>query len=244
MLFRSTLFALVLVIGTVVDDAIVVVERVLFVMERDGTDAREATGRAMKDVSGPMLATTLIFLAIFLPVAFMSGITGEIYRQFAVTISVSVCFSTLVAFTLSPAMCAHMLTRNVGMKKRGPLAWFNRAVSAATRGYVRGAIWIARRTVVTLGLMAIVLASCWGIFRTTSSTLIPDEDQGSVFVSIQLPEGATLGRYNELKKKLIPQLREIPGVAYALNIDGMSMMGGGGGENVGMVNYQDRKSVV
>ena len=230
-----TLFALVLVIGTVVDDAIVVVERVLFVMERDGTDAREATGRAMKDVSGPMLATTLIFLAIFLPVAFMSGITGEIYRQFAVTISVSVCFSTLVAFTLSPAMCAHMLTRNVGMKKRGPLAWFNRAVSAATRGYVRGAIWIARRTVVTLGLMAIVLASCWGIFRTTSSTLIPDEDQGSVFVSIQLPEGATLGRYNELKKKLIPQLREIPGVAYALNIDGMSMMGGGGGENVGMV---------
>ena len=230
-----TLFALVLVIGTVVDNAIVVVERVLFVMERDGTDAREATGRAMKDVSGPMLATTLIFLAIFLPVAFMSGITGEIYRQFAVTISVSVCFSTLVAFTLSPAMCAHMLTRNVGMKKRGPLAWFNRAVSAATRGYVRGAIWIARRTVVTLGLMAIVLASCWGIFRTTSSTLIPDEDQGSVFVSIQLPEGATLGRYNELKKKLIPQLREIPGVAYALNIDGMSMMGGGGGENVGMV---------
>lgn len=228
-----TLFALVLVIGTVVDDAIVVVERVLFVMERDGTDAREATGRAMKDVSGPMLATTLIFLAIFLPVAFMSGITGEIYRQFAVTISVSVCFSTLVAFTLSPAMCAHMLTRNVGMKKRGPLAWFNRAVSAATRGYVRGAIWIARRTVVTLGLMAIVLVSCWGIFRTTSSTLIPDEDQGSVFVSIQLPEGATLGRYNELKKKLIPQLREIPGVAYALNIDGMSMMGGG--ENVGMV---------
>ena len=161
-----TLFALVLVIGTVVDDAIVVVERVLFIMERDKVGPREATGRAMRDVSGPMLATTLIFLAIFLPVAFMGGITGEIYRQFAVTIAIAVCFSTLVAFTLSPAMCAHMLTKDIKMKTRGPLAWFNRGVSAATNAYVKGAMWIARRTAVTLGLLAVIAAGCWGIFQT------------------------------------------------------------------------------
>jgi hydrophobe/amphiphile efflux-1 (HAE1) family protein len=104
-----TLFGLVLVIGTVVDDAIIVVERVLFVMDRDKCDAKTATMQAMKDITGPMTATTLVFLAIFVPVAFMTGITGEIYRQFAVTVSVSVCFSLVVALTLSPAMCALLL---------------------------------------------------------------------------------------------------------------------------------------
>jgi hydrophobe/amphiphile efflux-1 (HAE1) family protein len=228
-----TLFAFVLVIGTVVDNAIVVVERVLFVMERDKAGPREATALAMKDVSVPMLASTLIFLAIFLPVAFMGGITGEIYRQFAVTISVSVSFSLLVAFTLSPAMCAHML-KNVRTKTRGPLAWFNKGVSAATRGYVKGAMWIARRTAVTLGLLGIVTAACWIIFKSTPTSLLPNEDQGTVFISVQLPEGATQGRYNEVTRKLIPRLRNIPGVSYVLNMDGMNMMGGGG-ENVGMV---------
>lgn len=229
-----TLFALVLVIGTVVDDAIVVVERVLFIMERDKVGPREATGRAMRDVAGPMLATTLIFLAIFLPVAFMGGITGEIYRQFAVTISISVCFSALVAFTLSPAMCAHMLTKDIKMKTRGPLAWFNRGVSAATSAYVKGAMWIARRTAVTLGLLAVIAAGCWGIFQTIPTSMLPDEDQGFLLVSIQLPEGATQGRYNEVKRKLIPQLNALPGMEHVMNIDGMSMMGGGG-ENVGSI---------
>ena len=118
------MFGLVLVIGTVVDDAIVVVERVLYVMEEENLPAPQATERAMKDVSGPMIATTLVFMAIFVPVAFMGGITGEIYKQFAVTMSFAVCCSTTVAFSLSPAMCAHML-RNIEPKRHGPLAWFN-----------------------------------------------------------------------------------------------------------------------
>ena len=110
----------------------------------------------MKDITGPMTATTLVFLAIFLPVAFMGGITGEIYRQFAVTVSFSVVFSLVVALTLSPAMCAHMLT-NVRPKTRGPLAWFNKMDKMAARGYVKGAMWIARRTLVTIGLFALVV---------------------------------------------------------------------------------------
>ena len=128
-----TLFGLVLVIGTVVDDAIVVVERVLYVMEHEGLPPAEATERAMKDVSGPMIATTLVFLAIFVPVTMIEGITGEIYRQFGVTMSFAVVCSTLVAFTLSPAMCANLFT-NIKPKTRGPLAWFNKSLELCTNG--------------------------------------------------------------------------------------------------------------
>ena len=150
-----TLFALVLVIGTVVYNAIIVVERVMFVMERDGLNPRDATVQAMKDVTGPMTATTLVFLAIFVPVAFMGGMTGVIYRQFAVAISFSVVFSLIVALTLSPAMCAYLLG-SVRPKKRGPLAWFNKGLGLCTRGYVAGAMWIARRALVVIILFTAV----------------------------------------------------------------------------------------
>jgi hydrophobe/amphiphile efflux-1 (HAE1) family protein len=227
-----TLFGLVLVIGTVVDDAIIVVERVLFVMERDKSNSVDATIQAMKDVTGPMTATTLVFLAIFVPVAFMGGITGEIYRQFAVTISFSVVFSLIVALTLSPAMCAHMLA-GVKPKTWGPLAWFNTAVAAATKGYVAGAMWIARKTIVTiLFLGAVIGASMWRM-EVTPTSFIPDEDQGAILAMIQLPEGASQGRTRAVMEKLIPQYRDIPGVENVMAIMGFSMMGDSG-ENVGM----------
>jgi hydrophobe/amphiphile efflux-1 (HAE1) family protein len=240
-----TLFGLVLVIGTVVDDAIIVVERVLFVMDRDKRDARTATIQAMKDVTGPMTATTLVFLAIFVPVAFMTGITGEIYRQFAVTISVSVCFSLVLALTLSPAMCAHML-RDVKPKTRGPLAWFNRALARSTRGYVAGAMWIARRTLVTVGLFAFVVAACYAIARVTPTEFIPDEDQGAAFAAVQLPEGASQGRLRAVMNRFVPRVREIPGVAFTGDIEGFSLLGNMG-ENVGSVilpleNWDERHS--
>ncbi|MDR3075674.1 MAG: efflux RND transporter permease subunit, partial [Synergistaceae bacterium] len=228
-----TLFGLVLVIGTVVDDAIIVVERVMFIMERDKVNSTDATLQAMKDVTGPMTATTLVFLAIFVPVTFMSSITGVIYRQFAVTISFSVVFSLIVALTLSPAMCAHMLN-NVKPKKRGPLAWFNKGVAFATKGYVRGAIWIARRAAVTLLLFGAVVGASVYIYTHTRTEFLPDEDQGAVMTMVQLPEGASQSRTREAMGKIIPQALGVPGVKYVMSVEGFSMMGSSG-ENVGMV---------
>ncbi|MDR1481736.1 MAG: efflux RND transporter permease subunit [Synergistaceae bacterium] len=228
-----TLFGLVLVIGTVVDDAIIVVERVLFIMDRDGTSPLEATEQAMRDVSGPMTATTLIFLAIFVPVAFMSGITGEIYRQFAVTISFAVMFSLVVAFTLSPAMCAHML-KDAKPKTWGPLAWFNKAVMACTRGYVAGAMFIARYAVLTILFFGVVAGASYWMLGITRSSFIPDEDQGAAFSAIQLPEGASQGRTRAVLNKFIEGVSAIPGVATVGKIEGFSIMGDSG-ENVGSV---------
>ncbi|QVL35968.1 efflux RND transporter permease subunit [Aminirod propionatiphilus] len=228
-----TLFAFVLVIGTVVDDAIIVVERVLYVMERDRVNSVDATVQAMKDVTGPMTATTLVFLAIFVPVAFMGGITGEIYRQFAVTVSFSVVFSLVVALTLSPAMCAHML-HDVKPKRRGPLAWFNRLVAKASSGYVAGSLWIARRAVVTVVFFGLVVGGSLLIMKATPTAFVPDEDQGAVFAVVQLPEGASQGRTQAVMDKVLPRLRAIPGVKFAMSIVGYSLMGGSG-ENVSSI---------
>ncbi len=228
-----TLFGLVLVIGTVVDNAIVVVERVLFIMDRDDCTPEQATIQAMQDVTGPMVATTLVFLAIFVPVGFMGGITGEIYRQFAVTISFAVVFSLIVALTLSPAMCAHLLQK-VEPAKSGPLKWFNTALANATDKYVAGSVWMARKLLVTVISLVAVVAVSLLIVKTSPTAFIPDEDQGTVFAAIQLPEGATQVRTQAVTKRIIPQLMKIPGVKYVMNIEGHNIMGGNG-ENVGTI---------
>lgn len=228
-----TLFGMVLVIGTVVDDAIIVVERVLFIMERDKCSAREATIQAMKDITGPMVATTLVFLAIFVPVAFMSGMTGVIYRQFAVTIAFSVLCSLVVALTLSPAMCAHMLG-GIKPKTHGPLAWFNKILARATKGYVAGAMWVARRTIVTLSFLLLIIFMCYGIIKTTPTAFIPEEDQGTIFAAVQLPEGASQGRLEAVMRHFVPSVRAIPGVAFTVSVKGFSILGDAG-ENVGSV---------
>ncbi|MBR0149941.1 MAG: efflux RND transporter permease subunit [Synergistaceae bacterium] len=234
-----TLFGLVLVIGTVVDDAIVVVERVLYIMEHEGLGSVEATERAMRDVSGPMIATTLVFLAIFVPVAMMSGITGQIYKQFGVTMSFAVVCSTFVAFTLSPAMCAHLLT-DIKPKMRGPLAWFNKGLNLCTGGFVRVSMLLARSFIV---LMLCLVASCaasWYIMKETPTTFIPDEDKGAIMGMIQLPEGASRERTSSLVQSLMPEIAEIPGVRNNMAVEGYSFMGGSG-ENMGLfvVSLQD-----
>ena len=228
-----TLFGLVLVIGTVVDDAIIVVERVIYIMERDKLSSVNATIQAMKDISGPMAAVTLVFLAIFVPVTFMQGITGVIYRQFAVTISFSVMFSLLVALTLSPAMCAHMLT-NLKPKRRGPLAWFNKGVTLTMKGYVRIAMVIARYSVLTLLLFAAFVFSAYYLYVRTPTEFLPDEDQGVVMAMIQLPEGASQSRTREAMDKIVTQAIALPGVNYVMSVEGFSMIGASG-ENVGMI---------
>lgn len=228
-----SLFGLVLVIGTVVDDAIIVVERVLYIMDRDHCDPGTATLQAMRDVTGPMVATTLVFLAIFVPIAFMEGITGQIYRQFAVTISFSVVFSLIVALTLSPAMCAHMLQK-VHQKESGPLKLFNNALASSTEKYVSGSVWLARRKAVTFLVLALVIAGAAFAAKRLPTEFLPEEDQGAVFTSIQLPEGASLGRTQAVMDKLIPQIREIPGVKFVMGIKGYSIIGGAS-ENMGSV---------
>ena len=227
-----TLFGLVLVIGTVVDDAIVVVERVLYVMEHEGLPPAEATERAMKDVSGPMIATTLVFLAIFVPVTMIEGITGEIYRQFGVTMSFAVVCSTLVAFTLSPAMCANLFT-NIKPKTRGPLAWFNKSLELCTNGFVRVSMLIARSFIVIILCLAASCAASWFIMKITPATFVPDEDQGAAMGTVQLPEGASMQRTAEVMQSLLPELAEIPGVKNETGIVGYSLIGGNG-ENIGM----------
>ena len=228
-----SLFGLVLVIGTVVDDAIIVVERVQFLVDRDNLDLESATRQAMKDVTGPMVATTLVFLAIFVPVGFMSGITGQIYRQFAVTISFAVVFSLVVALTLSPAMCAHLL-KKVEPKTSGPLKWFNTALAQSTDKYVTGSVWIAKRKILTIVLLLVILISAAWAAKRLPTEFLPNEDQGAAFTAIQLPEGASLNRTQAVMDKVIPQVLDIPGVKFVMGIKGYSLLGGAS-ENMGSI---------
>ena len=225
-----SLFGLVLVVGTVVDDAIVVVERVQFIMERDGCGAKAATVQAMKDVTGPMMATTFVFLAIFAPVAFLTGITGQIYKQFAVTIGFAVCFSLIVALTLSPVMCAHLLTK-ARPARSGPLKRFNGMLASGTRGYVEGASWFAKHKLTAAALLCAVTISALAIFKLSPGAFIPDEDQGVVFAAIQLPEGATMPRTEQVVSALTNDANTIAGVKNVMSIYGNNMLGGNG-ENV------------
>lgn len=228
-----SLFGLVLVIGTVVDDAIIVVERVLYIIDRDHCSAETATLQAMKDVTGPMVATTLVFLAIFVPVGFMGGITGQIYRQFAVTISFSVVFSLVVALTLSPAMCAYLL-KKVHPKKSGPLKWFNDLLGLSTNKYVAGSVWLAKRKVVTVVVLGAIIVAAVLSAKYLPAEFLPDEDQGAAFAAIQLPEGASLGRTQAVMDKLIPEIKDIPGVKFVMGIKGYSIIGGAS-ENQGSI---------
>ncbi len=225
-----TLFGLVLVIGTVVDNAIVVVERVIYLMEEKGLGHREATVQAMRDVTGAMVASTLVLLAIFVPIAFAGGMSGRIYRQFAVSISAAVVFSLVVALTLSPALCATLL-RLPKPRERGPLAWFSALLAHSRKGYVAASAWVARRGVVTVVALLLTTAFTCLLLVRTPTAFIPDEDQGVVFVDVQLPEGATLARTQGVLRKMTPWVLETPGVEAVLNVAGFSMIGGRG-ENV------------
>lgn len=240
-----TLFGLVLAIGLVVDDAIVVVERVLYLMDSEGLDHKAASIKAMEQVSGAVIATTLVLLSIFVPIAFVGGITGKIYQQFAVAISAAVGFSTINALTLSPALCATML-RVVKPKQHGPLRWFNTALGRVRTGYVSLSMGFARRLVVTALILITVFAGMYGLFAVSSTSFLPDEDQGVIFGMLQLPEGAALGRTQQILDEVVTPLKDEDGVAFVMHVAGFSMMGGSG-ENMaffllGLKNWAERES--
>ena len=218
-----TLFGLVLAIGLVVDDAIVVIENVQRHIE-EGLSPKRASEVAMGEVSGPIIAAALVLAAVFLPVAFSPGITGELYRQFAVTIVISFTISTFVALTLSPALCAHLL------RKEPPrpifwLRWFNAGFRGLSRNYLLGVRFFARRLVVMSLAFAIVTGAAYAIYRDMPKGFLPTEDQGVVFSNVILPDGASLARTSEVTRKLEQAIQTIPGISR------VNTIGGAGGAN-------------
>ncbi len=227
-----TLFGLVLAIGLVVDDAIVVVERVLYLMKEENLSPKDASIKAMEQVSGAIVATTLVLLAIFVPIGFIGGITGKIYQQFAVAISTSVAFSSINALTLSPALCATLL-RPLDAITSGPLFWFNAVLNKSRNSYVALVGMIGRKvSVIALFLVLLVLLNI-AFLKISHTSFIPGEDQGVIMSNIQLPEGASRERTQKFFEKIYPIIKNEPGVANVLGVVGTSMIGGSG-ENVGM----------
>ena len=222
-----TLFGLVLSIGVVVDDCIVVVERVQFLIETRGLNAKEATIQAMSDVTSAVIATTLVLLGVFLPVGFMSGITGRIYQQFSITLSAAVCFSTLCALTLAPALCS-LLLHEARPYKHGPLAWFNWGVNKFKGFFVLCAKWLARRLLLTAALLVLTILVTVQMFLSSETSFLPDEDQRVVFISMEMPEGSARNRTRDVALRACDLLRKEPEVKSVLTITGFSMIGGRG----------------
>ncbi|MFA7166006.1 MAG: multidrug efflux RND transporter permease subunit [Desulfoplanes sp.] len=220
-----TLFALILAIGLVVDDAIVVVENVQRIMQDEGLGSKAAALKAMEQVTGPIIATTLVLLAVFVPVGFLPGITGQLYRQFAVTISTAVFLSAVNALTLSPALCSRLL-RPVRTIKHGPLAWFSRVLNASQRGYAAVAAWLIRRALLVVLIFGIMGAGSYVAFTHLPTSFIPQEDQGVIFLDIQLPEAASLERTKEVTRQVSEKLKAMPGMANVIAVAGNSLISG------------------
>ncbi|WP_028224333.1 efflux RND transporter permease subunit [Paraburkholderia ferrariae] len=195
-----TLFGMVLAIGIVVDDAIVVIENVERNMSEFKLPPKEAARRAMDEVSGPVVAIVLVLLAVFIPVAFLSGITGQLYKQFAVTLAVSVVLSGVVALTLSPALAAILLKPGEHKKNRF-FRWFNEKFDSLTEGYGRWVQAAIRRVVLSIGLIVVMMIATGGLFKTIPSSFVPVEDQGYLLGAVVLPDAASLDRTGELSKK-------------------------------------------
>ncbi|MEA2084067.1 MAG: multidrug efflux RND transporter permease subunit [Thermodesulfobacteriota bacterium] len=226
-----SLFALIMAIGLVVDDAIVVVENVYRVMQDENLGSKEAAVKAMGQVTGPIIATTLVLLAVFIPVGFIPGITGQLYKQFAVTMCTSVIISAICALTLSPAMCATVL-RPPKTIRRGPLAWFNMALNSSRNWYVAGSAWLIRRLVVVLLIFMGITGGIYYLFLDRPTSFLPQEDLGAFFVNVQLPEAAALARTKKVMDQIGKEIKKIKGVDDYLAVSGFSLLSGRA-ENVG-----------
>jgi HAE1 family hydrophobic/amphiphilic exporter-1 len=220
-----SLFGLVLAIGLVVDDAIVVVEAVEHHME-EGLSPRDAALKAMEEVSGPVIAIALILAAVFVPTAFIPGITGRMYQQFAVTIAVSVIISAFNALSLSPALSAMLLRPKRPM--RGPLGvffrWFNRGFGRATDGYVSTCGLLIRKAGFSMLLLLAVAVLAGLVGSRLPQSFVPEEDQGYFYMNVQLPAGASLQRTNAVGQQIDAILKETPGIKYATRINGFSLL--------------------
>lgn len=228
-----TLFGIVLAIGAVVDDAIVVVERVMHLMEKEKLPPLEATRRTMREITGALVSTTLVMVVIFVPIACMGGITGRIYQQFAITISTSLVFSAVNALTLSPVLCAYFL-KPFKTAKKGPLAWFNRVVNSTANGYARTAALFARRISVIALIFGVILALNGTLFKLNGTSFVPSEDQGVYIANITLPEGASYARTKAVVEKVTEKILAQKGVRGSIGVVGVSILAGRS-ENTAMV---------
>lgn len=229
-----SLFALVLAIGIVVDDAIVVVENVIRLMEDEGLDRISATEKAMKEVTGPVIATTLVLLAVFAPTAVMPGITGQMYAQFSITICIAVLISSVNALTLSPALTASLL-RVPEQKEKGFHAFFNRYFNKLTAKYSSFVSLLVRRLLLVGVAFCALLGSLAFLASNTPSGFIPLEDKKSFMVDIQLPDGASLNRTEEVMDQLVSITREETGVADVIHASGFSILTGSVASNGGLL---------
>lgn len=227
-----TLLAIVLSIGIVVDDAIVVLENVERLMREKGLTPKQAAREAMAEVSGPIITMVLVLVSVFIPVAFLGGLAGVMYQQFALTIAVSVVLSGIVGLTLSPALCAQILKQE---PERPPkiLQKFNRYFDYATRKYTAGVRFMLKRTGLAFAIFGVLLVLIYGIFNQLPSGLVPDEDQGYILVSHQLSEGASLERTSEFSIGWNEVLRNEEIVDSALTFIGYDMVNGNTRANVG-----------
>src|SRR5271166_2207935 len=221
-----SLFGLVLAIGLVVDDAIVVVEAVERHIE-DGLSPKEAALKAMTEISGPVVGIALVLSAVFIPTAFIPGITGRLYQQFAVTIAISVALSAFNALSLSPALSALILrpkdTTRGGLLKRF-FGWFNRTFTSATNAYVRVCGFLIRKSAIALILLVLFGAAAGFFSAKVPSSFLPDEDQGYLYINLQLPNAASLQRTDEVARKVEDVLAHTPGVQYTTSVVGFSLL--------------------
>ena len=220
-----SLFGLVLAIGLVVDDAIVVVEGIQHHIE-NGLAPKDAARKAMEELSGPVIGIALVLSAVFVPTAFIPGITGKLYQQFAVTIAISVVLSAFNALTLSPALGALLLRPR--QESRGPLgkffAWFNRVFARGTEGYVRLSGALVRKSAFVLVMLVVFGAAGLFFASRVPSSFLPDEDQGYVFISMQLPNAASLGRTSAAARQVEKILADMPGVQYTTTVTGFNLL--------------------
>ncbi|MBC7696693.1 MAG: efflux RND transporter permease subunit [Burkholderiales bacterium] len=249
-----TLFALVLAIGIVVDDAIVVVEAVHAKMEEEHLSPYNAVRKVIGEISGAVIAITLLMVAVFVPVSFMTGPVGTFYRQFSITMASSIVLSGIVALTVTPVLCAMILKNNHGQPRKK--TWMNRFLDSFNRGFEKLTgkyVWllrlIAHRKLVTFGLFAAFSIGILVISNDLPSGFIPSEDQGMLYAIIQTPPGSTLERTNDLSNKLVKVINEVDGVKSVSSIAGYEVLTEGRGSNAGtcLINlkpWNDRKHTV
>lgn len=218
-----TLFGIILAIGMVVDDAIVVVENVERNMSEKGLAGKEAALKAMQEVSGPVVAVVFVLGAVFIPAAFLSGTTGQLYKQFAVTIVISVFISGFVALTLTPAMCGFML-KNRSTPHRGFFAWFNRMFAALTKAYGRSVAQIIKRMLIAFVLFGIMCVTIVYLFRTIPTSFVPNEDQGYVLAQVILPDSSSLERTIATTTKLDEYFAANQAVVNRTIVNGYSLI--------------------
>lgn len=247
-----TAFAMILAIGLVVDDAIVVVEAVEHHIQENGMSPKEATYRAMNEVSGPVVAIAFVLSAVFIPVAFTGGTVGELYKQFAITISVSMMLSAIVALSLTPALCSLILVK----KEEAPKGFIGKAVKAfddwfarTLAKYVKNVEGCIRKSKLILTCLVIVVVCIGFLAKATPTGFVPNEDQGMTAVSIALPEGASSNRTQQIMAGLAQNMRKLPGVKNVMEVSGIDILSMGQKANAGlavvtMEDYSKRSNSV